>query len=66
MYLFPIEEFTKMFLFRNDKLYDEYGIERPLPVLNETINERYRKNGYQIVYALYPDKLLYGVENNLY
>ena len=62
LYLYPIEEFTKMFLFHNDQLYDECNILRPLPVLNDAINERYRKKGYQIVYALYPDKDMYGVE----
>lgn len=62
LYLYPIEEYTKMFLFYNDKLYDEMGIERPLPILNDTINKRYRKKGYEIVFALYPDKGLYGIE----
>lgn len=62
LYLYPIEEYTKMFLFYNDKLYDEMGIERPLPILNDTINKRYRKKGYEIVFALYPDKELYGIE----
>lgn len=62
LYLYPIEEFTKIFLFHNDQLYDEMGIARPLQILNDTINERYREKGYQIVYALYPDKVLYGVE----
>ena len=62
LYLYPIEEFTKMFLFHDDRLYDEWCIERPLPILNNTINKRYREKGYQVVYALYPDKELYGLE----
>ena len=62
LYLYPIEEYTKMFLFYNDKLYDEMSIERPLPILNDTINKRYREKGYEIVFALYPDKELYGIE----
>ena len=62
LYLYPIKEYTEMFLFHNDKLYDEWNIERPLPVLNSTINKRYREKGYEIVYALYPDKELYGIE----
>ena len=62
LYLYPIEEFTKMFLFHDDSLYDEWGIERPLPILNNTINKRYREKGYQVVYALYPDKELYGLK----
>ncbi len=62
LYLYPIEEFTKMFLFHNDFLYDEWGVERPLPILNNTINRRYREKGYQVVFALYPDRDLYGIQ----
>ena len=40
LYLYPIEEFTKMFLLHDDVLYDEWGIEKPLPILNDTINKR--------------------------
>lgn len=61
LYLYPIEEFTKMFLF-HDSLYDEFGVKKPLPILNETINKRYREQGYEIVYALYPDKEIFGIE----
>ncbi len=35
LYLYPIEEYTKMFLFPDDKLYDEWNIKRPLPILND-------------------------------
>jgi len=62
LYLYPIEEFTKMFLLRDDRLYDEYEIERPLPILNDTIHRRYREKGYQVVFALYPDRELYGIQ----
>ncbi|MBQ9297492.1 MAG: hypothetical protein IJ223_00390 [Clostridia bacterium] len=62
LYLYPIKEYTEMFLLRNDKLYDEWKVKRPLPVLNSTINKRYREKGYEIVYALYPDKEIYGIE----
>lgn len=61
LYLYPIEEYTKCFI-HPDSCYEEYGIEKPFPVLNETIDERYRKNGYEIVYALYPDKQLFGID----
>lgn len=60
LYLYPIEEFTKVFNLGNE-YYDEIGIRRPLDVLNETIQKRYRDNGYQIVYAIYPDKEIYGI-----
>ena len=59
LYLFPIKEFTEMFLL------DDYShVNKILAVLNSTINKRYRKKGYQIVFALYPDKELYGVEKD--
>lgn len=61
LYLYPIEEFTKMFLY-DDRLYDEWNIERPLIILNDTINKRYREKEYQIVFVLYPDKELYGIQ----
>lgn len=61
LYLYPIEEYTKMFLFSDDKLYDEWNVKRPLPILNECIQKRYRDKGYQVVFALYPDKNIFGV-----
>ncbi len=61
LYLYPIEEYTKMFLFPDDKLYDEWNIKRPLPILNECIQKRYRDKGYQVVFALYPDKNIFGI-----
>lgn len=61
LYLYPIEEYTKMFLFHNDELYDKKNIKRPLPILNECIQERYRDKGYQVAFALYPDKNIFGI-----
>ena len=61
LYLYPIEEYTKMFLFHNDELYDDWNIKRPLPILNECIQKRYRDKGYQVVFALYPDKNIFGI-----
>ena len=54
LYLYPIEEFTKVFDLGNE-YYDEIGVKRPFEVLNEIIKKRYRDNGYQIAYAIYPD-----------
>ena len=62
LYLYPIKEFTNMFLFHDDKLYDEWNVPRPLPILNATIDKRYREKGYQVVFALYLDRELYGIE----
>ena len=61
LYLYPIEEYTKMFLFQNDAFYDRLNIKRPLPILNECIQKRYRDKGYQVVYVLYPDKNIFGI-----
>ena len=61
LYLYPIEEYTKMFLLHIDELYDKWHIKRPLPILNECIEKRYRDKGYKVVFALYPDKNIYGI-----
>ena len=61
LYLYPIKEYISMFLYHDDKLYDEWNVKRPLPVLNECIQKRYRDNGYQVVYVLYPDKDIFGI-----
>lgn len=42
LYLYPIEEYTKFFMFSKDELYDEWNVKRPLPILNECIEKRYR------------------------
>lgn len=61
LYLYPIKEYTSMFLFHDDNLYDKWKVKRPLPILNECIEKRYRENGYQVVFALYPDKEIFGI-----
>ena len=60
LYLYPIEEFAKTFELGND-YYDEIGVKRPFDVLNEVIQRRCRDNGFQVVFALYPDKDIYGI-----
>ncbi len=60
LYLYPIEEFNRIFLF-DDSYYEEENREKPFPILNECIEKRYRSQGYDIVYALYPDKNIYGI-----
>lgn len=62
LYLYPIEEYIKMFLFYNDERYDHLNIKRPLPILNETITKRYREKGYEVMFALYPDKEIFGID----
>lgn len=62
LYLYPIKEYTSMFLFHDDNLYDEWNVKRPLPILNECIQKRYRDKDYQVVFALYPDKKIFGID----
>ena len=62
LYLYPIKEFINIFLLHDDQTYDKLNIDRPLPILNDTIDKRYRQKGYQVIFALYPDRELYGVE----
>lgn len=52
LYLYPIKEYASMFLFHDDKLYDDWKVKRPFPILNECIQKRYRDNGYQVVFVL--------------
>ena len=60
LYLYPVKEY--FFLVHEDAYYELTGKEKPLPILNEAIDRRYRKKGYQVVFALFPDRVLYGVE----
>ena len=65
LYLYPIKEFVSPFVPRvssnHDKLND-YEIGKIFEVLNDVIDKRYRKKGYKVVFVLYPDKNIYGVE----
>ena len=60
LYLYPIEEYNHSFEFSEEYL-QQNGRENPYKVLNECIQKRYRDKDYQIVYAIYPDKSLYGI-----
>lgn len=60
LYLYPIQEYTNMFLL-DDETCDEWNIKKPLPILNECIQKRYRDNAYQVVFVLYPDKDIFGI-----
>jgi len=60
LYLYPIEEYSNVFNL-GDEYYDKNNIRRPFEVLNETIQRRYRDNGFKVVFALYPDKKIFGI-----
>ena len=61
LYLYPIEEFAKMLTF-TDEDYKEWGRVPALKALNYTIDKRYRDKGYKIIYAVYRDKEIYGLD----
>lgn len=61
LYLYPIKEYAKTF-YLGDDYYKQIGVCRPFDVLNETIQKRYRDKGYQVVFAIYPNKSIYGIE----
>ena len=63
LYLYPIKEFAQTFDLGNE-YYDEIKVKRPFVVLNETIQKRYRDNGFQVIFVLYPDKEIYGIIPN--
>ena len=55
--LYPIREFC----YDYDRLLDEDEFDHCYKVLNECIEKRYRENGYQVVFAMYPEKNIFGV-----
>ena len=55
LYLYPIEEFAKSFSNASKEAFK---------VLNEAIDKRYREKGYKVVFALFPDKEVYGLDIN--
>ncbi len=48
LFLFPIEEYFQYFTYRPNYV-------RTIELLNDTINKRYRKKGYKLYFALFPD-----------
>lgn len=61
LYLYPVQEYNRSFEI-SDKLLKQLGRGNPYNVLNECIQKRYREKGYEIVYAIYPGKKIYGVK----
>ncbi len=61
IYMYPIEEYASFFLFNDDELYDKWKVKRPLPILEECIQKRYRESGYEIVFVTYPDRQVFGL-----
>ena len=64
LYLYPIKEFATPFIPRIsiDKKINSYEIGKIFQILNDTIDKRYRKKGYKVAFAMYPDKEIYGIE----
>lgn len=63
LYLYPIKEFasSEAKALLDDNFCNEYNIKHPFLVLNEAIEKRYREKGYQVVFALYPNKEIFGI-----
>lgn len=61
LYLYPIKEYVSMSIFHGDNSYNEQNDKSPFSILNECIQKRYRDNDYQVVFALYPDKEIFGI-----
>lgn len=55
--LYPVREFC----YDYDRLLDEDEFDHCYKVLNECIEKRYRENAYQVVFAMYPEKNIFGV-----
>ena len=53
LFLYPIKEYVRFLQFRDNK---------PLPIMNECIQKRYRDNGYEVIFALFPDRELCELE----
>lgn len=62
LYLYPIKEFASTFLLSDESLYDTWHILKPMPILNETIDRRYRQKNYQVIFVMFPDKKIYGLD----
>lgn len=58
LYLYPIKEYFEKVLDVPQKEDEKFA----LSMLNSTIDKRYRKKEYEIVFSLYPDKELYGID----
>ena len=62
LYLYPIKEFASTFLLSDESLYDTWHILKPMSILNETIDRRYRQKDYQVIFVMFPDKKIYGID----
>lgn len=60
LYLFPIKEYTSFFLLE-DNYYDKWHITRPLSIIDECIQKRYRDLGYEIAFVTYQDRDVFGI-----
>lgn len=57
LYLYPVREFC----YDYDHLLDDDEFDNCYRVLNDCIEKRYREKGYQVVFAMYPEKNVFGV-----
>lgn len=55
LYLYPVKEYFMHFA-NDDEVFKK---------LNETIKQRYKKNGFKVICAIYPDKKIFGINDEL-
>ncbi|MDD3896216.1 MAG: hypothetical protein PHP49_04240 [Bacilli bacterium] len=60
LYLYPVREYSDVIYKATN--YDDLGLQNPFEVLNECIQKRYRQNGFEIIFIMYPDKEIYGID----
>ncbi len=61
LFLYPIEEFFDT-SFISAEFCRRHGYRDPISTLNECIQKRYREKGYEVVFAVYPDRNIKNVE----
>lgn len=60
LYLYPVKEYSDVIYKATN--YADFGLQNPFEILNECIQKRYRKKGFEIIFVIYPDKEAYGVD----
>ncbi|MFA6753162.1 MAG: hypothetical protein WCR93_02690 [Bacilli bacterium] len=59
LYLYPVKEYSDVIYKATN--YADLGLPNPFKVLNDCIQIRYRQQGFEIIFVIYPDKEIYGV-----
>lgn len=60
LYLYPVKEYSDVIYKATN--YKDLGLPNPFSVLDECIQKRYRQKEYEIIFIIYPDKEIYGID----